>query len=392
MHRQFAIDAQYRIRKAQVVEKARGWGILTSEPMATSTILAGTCARWSSHDVPHWMCQTLQSANCKEYPIPKEEAREDAAAEDISFHVYKYKVSMRKDGKERRWLEPIQKRAKIGEFHQLYYGHTLGRRRYHSTSYRLAAGCYKERWTIKRGSISTHRGYSERMPLSFNKEIQSGYYQNTSVSVEGASLEWVDAAGETLTHYFGNWSDDSKQDAAATTRNMRCELCVDGDATQLFEGLDIGGTAYKGTDGAAPSYRCGKSIFGQALLLAELNITIDAHVEAPGHGKWWLDRKTGADKRFCQRCMCCIVYPEVEDSGKNMLSAKWVERDRETIAVSPADECVCLRSNPSRVIGIKSKGMRAKRDRKALVLRNSYASYDGGCSAHPGLQGCPDKG
>jgi hypothetical protein len=90
--------------------------------------------------------------------------------------------------------------------------------------------------------------------------------------------------------------------------------------------------------------------------------------------------------------MCCIVYPEVEDSGKNMLSAKWVERDRETIAVSPADECVCLRSNPSRVIGIKSKGMRAKRDRKALVLRNNYASYDGGCSAHPGLQGCPDKG
>jgi hypothetical protein len=90
--------------------------------------------------------------------------------------------------------------------------------------------------------------------------------------------------------------------------------------------------------------------------------------------------------------MCCIVYPEVEDSGKNMLSAKWVERDRETIAVSPADECVCLRSNPSRVIGIKSKGMRAKRDRKALVLRNNYASYDGGCSAHSGLQGCPDKG
>lgn len=98
MHRQFAIDAQYRIRKAQVMEKARGWGILTSEPTATSTISAGTCAQWSSHDVPHWMCQTLQIANCKEYPIPKEEAREDAAAEDISFHVYKYKVSMRKDG------------------------------------------------------------------------------------------------------------------------------------------------------------------------------------------------------------------------------------------------------------------------------------------------------
>jgi hypothetical protein len=91
------------------------------------------------------------------------------------------------------------------------------------------------------------------MPLSFNEEIQSGYYQNTSVSVEDASLEWVDEAGETLTRYFGHWSDDSKQDTAATTWNMRCELCVDGDPMQLVEGLDIVGTALKGTDGADPS-------------------------------------------------------------------------------------------------------------------------------------------
>ena len=55
------------------------------------------------------------------------------------------------------------------------------------------------------------------MPLFFNKEIQSGYYQNRSVSVEGASLEWVDKAGETHTCYFGHWSDDSKQDTTVTT-------------------------------------------------------------------------------------------------------------------------------------------------------------------------------
>jgi hypothetical protein len=30
------------------------------------------------------------------YPIPKEEAREDTAAEDISFHVYETKVSLHK--------------------------------------------------------------------------------------------------------------------------------------------------------------------------------------------------------------------------------------------------------------------------------------------------------
>jgi hypothetical protein len=164
--------------------------------------------------MPHWKCQTLQCADCKDYPVPKEEAWEDAAAEEISFHVYEYKVSVRKDGKERRRLKLIQKRAKIGEFHRLYYGPALGRGCYHSTSYCLAARCWKERRVIKCGSVSTHRNYGERMLLSFNKEIQSNYYQNTSVSIEGALLEWVDEAGETLTRYFGHWSDDSKQDAA----------------------------------------------------------------------------------------------------------------------------------------------------------------------------------
>ena len=54
------------------------------------------------------------------------------------------------------------------------------------------------------------------------------------------------------------WSDDSKQDAAMTTCNMRDELCVDGDPLDLVEGLIVGGTVWKGTDGAAVTYRCGK--------------------------------------------------------------------------------------------------------------------------------------
>ena len=199
MHRQFAINVQCCTWKAQAAEKAKGWGIVALEPTMTITISAGTCVRLSSHDVPHWKCQTLQCAYCKEYPVPKEEAREDATVEDILFHVYEYKVSMRQDSKKRRQLELVQKRFKIGEFHHLYYGPALGRGCYHSTSYCSATRCRKERRTIKRGSISTHRDYYERMPLSFNKKIQSGYYQNTLMSVEGASLKWVDTAGDTLT-------------------------------------------------------------------------------------------------------------------------------------------------------------------------------------------------
>ncbi len=102
---------------------------------------------------------------------------------------------------------------------------------------------------IMRGSVSSHRDYDKRMPLSFNKEIQSGYYQNMSVSVEGGLIEWVDAAGETGTRYFGHWSNDSKQDATAITHNMHCKLCIDGFTMQLVEELMVGGTVWRGTDG-----------------------------------------------------------------------------------------------------------------------------------------------
>ncbi len=277
--------------------------------------------------MPHWECQTLQCDNCKEYPVPKEEAREDAATEDIFFHVYEYKMSLRKDGKEQRQLELVQKWCKIDKFHCLYYWPTLGQGRYHMTSYMLAARCWKERRMISRGSISSHHDYGKRMPLSFKKEIQSQYYQNCSVSVKGALLEWIEVKGDWHTWYFGHWSDNSKQDAAATTRNMHYELCVDGNATKLVEGLDVGGTVWKGTDCASISYRCGKLIYGQAKLSALLHKTINAQVEAPGHGKWWLDRKTGSDKQFCQQCMCSIVMPETPKSGNQMLSAKWIERE-----------------------------------------------------------------
>jgi hypothetical protein len=113
--------------------------------------------------------------------------------------MYEYKVSLRKDGKEHRQLELVQNHTKIGKFHCLYYWPTLGRGRYHSTSYMLAACCWRERRTVPRSSIGSHCNYGERMPLSFNEEIQSGYYQNMSVSVKGASIEWVDAGGALAT-------------------------------------------------------------------------------------------------------------------------------------------------------------------------------------------------
>jgi hypothetical protein len=139
MHHQIAIDTQRRTTKKCAEEMSRRWGCAVLHPKPSDAIRAGTCARWSASNVPHWDCQMLNCAECKEYPVPAEEARKDAGAELISFHVYECKVSLRKDGKERQRLELVQKRTTIGEFHQVFFVAALGCGRYHMTSYKLAA-------------------------------------------------------------------------------------------------------------------------------------------------------------------------------------------------------------------------------------------------------------
>jgi hypothetical protein len=122
----------------------------------------------------------------------------------------------------------------------------------------------------------------------------------------------------------------------------------------------VGGTVWKGTDSTATLYHCSKSIYGQGKLTAELHITINAQVKVPERRKWWLDGKTGSGKCYCQQRMCCILMPETANGGRQMLSAKWIERNGIPVAVSPADKCVHLLSDPMCLNGIKSKGMQAK--------------------------------
>jgi hypothetical protein len=73
--------------------------------------------------------------------------------------------------------------------------------------------------------------------------------------------------------------------------------------------------------------------------------------------------------------MCCILMPEMAQGGRQMLSAKWIEHNGINIAVSPADECVHLLSDPTHLNGIKSKGMQAKRKGRVLVVQNDYMTY-----------------
>jgi hypothetical protein len=205
-----------------------------------------------------------------------------------------------------------------------------------------------------------------RPGLLFNEEIQSRYYQNTLVSFEGALLEWVKV---------GHWSNNLKQDAAATNCNMRDELCINRNLLELVQGLDVGGTVWNTMDGATVSYHCGKSIIGQMILSLELTVATDAQVEAPGHGKWWLDGKTGSDKHYYQQCIRSIITPEVVDSGKYMFSAMWRDCSGVLVAVSPAAECICMLSNTAHIKGIKSMGMQASCKRNALVECNNYEWY-----------------
>jgi hypothetical protein len=73
--------------------------------------------------------------------------------------------------------------------------------------------------------------------------------------------------------------------------------------------------------------------------------------------------------------MFSIITSEVEDSGKQMLNAKWIEHGGELVAVIPATECVQMLSNPSWINGIKSEGMRASCEGKALVEQKTYECY-----------------
>ncbi len=73
--------------------------------------------------------------------------------------------------------------------------------------------------------------------------------------------------------------------------------------------------------------------------------------------------------------MCSNITPEVEDSGKQMLNAKWIDHYGELVAVSPTTECIWMLSNPSRINSIKSKGMRAHHEGKVLVEQNTYECY-----------------
>ena len=88
MHCQLTIDAQCCKTKSRAEEMERGWGVVEWHAKTLLAIVEGTCARWTLHAVLHWQYQTLQCNDCKEYPVPKEEAWEDANAEDISFQVY----------------------------------------------------------------------------------------------------------------------------------------------------------------------------------------------------------------------------------------------------------------------------------------------------------------
>jgi hypothetical protein len=73
--------------------------------------------------------------------------------------------------------------------------------------------------------------------------------------------------------------------------------------------------------------------------------------------------------------MCSIITPEAADSGRQMLSAKWIDCSKVLVAASPATECICMLSNTACISGIKSKGMQASPKRNALVECNHYKCY-----------------
>jgi hypothetical protein len=73
--------------------------------------------------------------------------------------------------------------------------------------------------------------------------------------------------------------------------------------------------------------------------------------------------------------MRSIITPEVADSCKHILSAKWIDCSKVLVAVSPAAQCVCMLSDTTHINGIKKKGMRASCKGNAFVDLNDYEWY-----------------
>ena len=124
------------------------------------------------------------------------------------------------------------------------------------------------------------------------------------------------------------------------------------------------------------SYRCGKLIYGQGVLLAELGITINAQVEVPGHGKGgWTGIRGVMSSIASSACVQLTHAGEETSNNKPMSSAKWIDDGGDFVAVSPAKECVRMLNDPFCINGIKCKGMHAKREGKALVECNDSITY-----------------
>ena len=170
------------------------------------------------------------------------------------------------------------------------------------------------------------------------------------------------------TEFHSHLANKSKQDAATTFEHMREEL----QGLKLANELEHVRLCQKNTDGCAKQYRCAKSVYFDSMLSSEFDLTIDAAIGAPGHGKDQVDGLNAVDKRTLRAAMCVKGTPEACDEQKLLAANKYYEEGGETHTTDLAEACKEILGAPERQFGVKSVQKSNKREENSNVDKRVY--------------------
>jgi len=338
--------------------------------------------------LPNWKCVLRRCNDCPKYSIPYEERGTNDAAPTIKFHVYKgiYKCldhgvinvpngTKKKDvvcqicqsmasKKDRiRFRKELTLLTKpIGIFHQQYLHPLIEKVAFHLPHVIMLSKNYcgkmrKDLLLTRPNDIVTRRDYAERLAGKFNMEIQSQHFGTTcSLSMEGVSVEYMKENNIEI-QFHSHFADKSDPNAASTHAHMKVLI------EELYKNktlVENTGTIWEFTDGCAKQYRCAKAVHLLSFLSSLLKVTIDRQIDAPGHGKGFVDGENGIDKSYLAMMMCMLQCPEVETQERRMQAATMIEN----ASTSFAEECARLCSHGDRKTGVKRTRKDAKREKE----------------------------
>ena len=218
--------------------------------------------------------------------------------------------------------------------------------------------------------VKTERDFTERWDSNPNGQAQHEYFnKDESLGMEGISVMFKPKGQDKYeTRYYSILSTEKAQDGNIVYQNTRImfqdlkQHLYDGsEIVQVNEHMANGEVVelqpciieiLDDSDGCAVQYRCATAFFMIQKLCIELDIVYDRGIDAPGHGKKWIDAAGGVDKTCLDNKLCRDMeyQPEALDDRKDSVLIYHMEdgqrRDLAELAYS-------VLSNIDRAGGVK---------------------------------------